>query len=80
MPPGVRQEAQELVGTSYITAGQAWTALGADPEYTPSRPDKKANGTALFMLNKLGRLRLVGEEEASGAYTQPSESGAHDAP
>lgn len=42
-----------------ITAGQAWQALGADPRYKPSRPERAANGPMLWRLNLHDRLLLV---------------------
>ena len=51
---------------SPITAIEAWKALGADPEYQPTRKDHLARGTQLWMLNKQGLLAVVPSAEVVG--------------
>jgi hypothetical protein len=41
-----------------ITAMEAWRALGADLRYKPKSDKAPASGTALWLLNDLGRLRI----------------------
>lgn len=45
--------------TCNITAGEAWNALGADPEFEPKDHSKPASGPMLWRLNAQGELAAL---------------------
>ena len=44
--------------TGCVTAGEAWVALGSNPDFEPRDSDKPANNGQLYRLNTSGLLRL----------------------